>query len=175
MTSQSDHVLVRVSASAFRRWSALGLLIVFAIIMVQIAVELPSDRLAAKAGLTAMGALLIFQAVRVWSNSRFSLELTPEGLRWTKTGEYLARIEEIEDVNTSIIALRRMTGDGVSGHPAQRFCPALGARHVVAGRQAHRRWRRDAQIRGQGHGRDAARDDPRPHGQRSRAGLNPLS
>ena len=110
MTSQSDHVLVRVSASAFRRWSALGLLIVFAIIMVQIAVELPSDRLAAKAGLTAMGALLIFQAVRVWSNSRFSLELTPEGLRWTKTGEYLARIEEIEDVNTSIIALRPATG-----------------------------------------------------------------
>lgn len=110
MTSETDPVLQSLSASRLRLFSILALLLIFAAIMVQIAVELPSDRLATKAGLALLGAVLIWQAVRVWSSSRHRIELTPTGLRWSKTGAYLARIEDIRDVNTSIIAFRPATG-----------------------------------------------------------------
>lgn len=110
MTEDKDPVLQSLSASKLRLVSILALLMIFAVIMVQIAVELPSDRMLAKAGLAVMGAVLVWQAVRVWTSSRHRIELTPSGLRWSKTGAYLAKIEEIKDVNTSIIAFRPATG-----------------------------------------------------------------
>lgn len=128
MPDQSDpEVLIRLPASPLRRWSALVLLGLFAMMAVQVSIELPGERPLAKAGALLLGLAMIWQAIQLWKASGRVLELTVEGLREAGTGRVLARVEDIAEVNRSVFAYRPATGFLILLHrPASRPAWAPG-------------------------------------------------
>ncbi len=103
-------VLIRLPASPLRRWAALVLLGLFAVMFVQVAVELPIERPLVKAASLLLGLGLIWQAILLWKSSARVLELTAEGLRESGSGRMIARVDEIAEVNRSVFAYRPATG-----------------------------------------------------------------
>lgn len=135
-----DRVLIRLPASPLRRWTTMVLLAVFAAIFLQVGFELPLERPIAKIGAMLLGLAVIWQGVLIWRAGGRVLELTTSALIETGTGRVLARIEDIDRLDRSIIAWRPATGflillkqpaSGLSGTPGMWW--RIGRRIGVGG------------------------------------------
>lgn len=108
--SADDDVLIRLPSSPLRRWALMLLVALFAAIFLQVGVELPMERPLVKIGAMLLGLLCIWQVIQLWKAGGRVIELTATELRENGTGRILARLEDIDRIDRSIIAWRPATG-----------------------------------------------------------------
>ena len=103
-------LLAALPPSAIRRWITLVLLVIFAMALSVIGAELPAERQLAKVLSFTASALAVLQAVLMWRATANAIVLSEDELRESATGRLIARLDDIERVDTTAFAYRPATG-----------------------------------------------------------------
>lgn len=103
-----DEVLAVVEASAPRRWLALVMLVALGVLLIYVALMTPPP-LMWQVFLIALGAGSLWMAQSMYAATSGRVELTDSEVR-TGTGEVIARIEDIEQVERGAFAFKPSNG-----------------------------------------------------------------
>ncbi|SLN55839.1 hypothetical protein PSA7680_02910 [Pseudoruegeria aquimaris] len=131
--ARQDDVLATVSASAPRRFFAMGVLGALGVLLIYIAFSSPPASVGWQIFLIAFGAFSVWAAVVLGKATRHVVELTREELR-ESSGRVLCRVEDITDVSRGVFAMKPSNGFllRVKGGGPRAWAPGLWWR--VAGR-----------------------------------------
>lgn len=128
-----DKVLATVSASAPRRFFAMGVLGLLGLLLIYIAFSTPPETLGWQIFLIAFGAFAVWAAVVLGKATQHVIELTSTELR-ESSGRVLCRVEDIEDVSRGVFAMKPSNGFLIKVKNAERRAWAPGLWWRLAGR-----------------------------------------
>lgn len=105
----TDEVLATVSASAPRRWLAVGMMGLLGALLLYIAFTSPPEVLGWQVFLIVIGILALVLADKTRRATERVVELTAEGLRDSE-GEQIATLAEIDRINRGMFAMKPSNG-----------------------------------------------------------------
>ena len=104
-----DDILAAITPSMFRRWLAIGLLVLSGGLLVYFAMGGQTSGFIWKALMMGVGAGLVVLADRMRRATEQSIELTSDGLR-ESGGRLLCRLDDIESVERGAFAFKPSNG-----------------------------------------------------------------
>lgn len=105
----TEEILAEVSASAPRRWLAVGMMGVLGALLLYIALSTPPAVLGWQLFLIAFGIIALMLADKTRRATERVVQLTATGL-WDNSGAHIAALEEIERINRGMFAMKPSNG-----------------------------------------------------------------
>ncbi|MEM0946151.1 MAG: hypothetical protein AAGK37_02000 [Pseudomonadota bacterium] len=115
MTDADQDILAVISPSPARLWVAIAMLTALAVVLLSIAVQMPREALLWQAMIVAIASVCVLGALRMYSATRTSIEMTRSEIRDTE-GRLIARIDDITGIERGALAFKPSNGFLVKTH-----------------------------------------------------------